>query len=73
MPCSPLLSKASLPHTPSRRDASRLLLMGCGWGGAGSTFWVPNQQHQPVLGGVEAAPVVGYDLHGEGKRPEGRG
>ena len=73
MPCSPLLSKASLPHTPSRGDASRLLLVGCGWGGVGSTFWVPNQQLQPLLGGVEAVPVVGYDLQGAGTRPKGWG
>lgn len=26
-------------------------------------FWVPNQQHQHLLGGVEAVPIVGCDLN----------
>lgn len=40
------------------------------WGRASGTFWVPNQQHQPLPGGVEAVPVVRCDLERTGKRAQ---
>lgn len=66
--CSAPHDFPSLPfHThPSRGDPPRLALVGWGWVGIGDTFWVPNQQHQPLPGGVEVVPVVGYDLEGMG-------
>lgn len=43
-PCSPLLSKSFLPHTPSQ-ERSPKTGVGGGAAGAGGTFWVPDQEH----------------------------
>lgn len=56
--CPPLVAST----TPSRGDSPKTGMVGEGWDRAGGTFWVPNQQHQHLLGGVEAVPIVGCDL-----------
>lgn len=60
-----------LPREPPKTGIGGVEV-GQGFGRADGTFWIPNQQHQPLPGGIKAVPIVGCDLgQGGGGRKEG--
>lgn len=75
LPSVPFTPLSLLPREILQDWHQRGVEVGRGFGGADGTFWVPNQQHQPLPGGVKAVPIVGCDLVGGGmrKRAEGWG
>lgn len=77
LPSVPFTPLSLLPREIPQDWPRRGVEVGRGFGGADGTFWVPNQQHQPLLGGVKSVPIVGCDLGwggcGRGLRDGARG